>query len=92
MLHQIAVSNLATKDLMTNIYNSNEFSSLAPRPFINRRKGEQKILALISMGDVTLLKEQFNSPQISERIDLGQLSENPLTHAKYMGVIMAALA
>lgn len=93
MPSKVTTSNLATQDLMDNIYNSSEFSALAPRPYTNRRSGERRILALISSGAVTLLEERMRQPSnLNERLDLGRLSEDPLTHSKYMGVIMTSLA
>lgn len=93
MATKVTTSNLATEDMMDNIYNSSEFSALSPRPYLNRRSGELRILALISSGAVPLLEEHMRRPSnLNERLDLGRLSEDPLTHAKYMGVIMTSLA
>jgi len=93
MTQKVTTSKLATNNPAENIYNSSEFSALAPRPYTNRRKAELRILKLISMGDTRLLEERLQqTAQMEERIDLGRLSEDNLTHAKYMGVIMAAMA
>lgn len=93
MARKVTTSNLATSNPAENIYNSSEFSAWAPRPYMNRRKAELRIMKLISAGDVQLLEVRLQqNEQIEERVDLGRLSKDDLTHSKYMGVIMAAMA
>lgn len=93
MSQKVPISNLATNNPAKNIYNSSELSALAPRPYMNRRKAELRIMKLISMGDVSLLEDRLQqTAQMEERIDLGRLSQDNLTHSKYMGVIMASMA
>lgn len=71
----------------------NETTSATPRPYMNRRSAEKKLMALMALGNPELLNSHLENSigKVHDKA-IGHLSGVPLTQAKYMGIALATLA
>lgn len=73
------------------LFEDREIAQMDPRPFIRRRIEEQEYLGLVRLGYTHLLEQYLKSGSRTP-VKSGTLSFDPLAQARYMAVVVTALA